>query len=81
MAVVVGVEGRPTPVHEEFAVTDSDRKQVEKLIVRVESALADADKHGRNVILAALAELSARYMSPNAPDTATKKNPRKKVAS
>lgn len=81
MAVVVGVEGRPAPVHEEFAVTDSDRKQVDHLIERVESALKDADGQSRNVILAALAELSARYMLPDTSVAAKKKKTRKKVTS
>ena len=29
MSVVVGMDGRPTPVHDEFAITDMDRNQVD----------------------------------------------------
>ncbi len=64
MAVVVGVDGRPAPVHEEFSVTDAERQDVDALIKRVEVALTDAAPERRNIILAALAELSARYMLP-----------------
>jgi hypothetical protein len=64
MAVIVGMNGRPGPVLEEFDVTDADRDAVEDLIARVELALHDADSKRKNIILAALAELSARYMHP-----------------
>ena len=64
IAIVVGVDGRPTPVHEEFDIADGDRDAVEALIERVEVALEGADFDRRNVILAALAEISARYMLP-----------------
>ena len=64
MAVVVGMNGRPGPVLEEFDVTDSDRAAVDDLITRVEEALDDAEPKRKNIILAALAELSARYMQP-----------------
>lgn len=62
MAVVVGIGGRPTPVLEEFDIADSDRTAVEHLISEVETALQSGDPRHRHVILAALAELSARYM-------------------
>jgi hypothetical protein len=62
MAVVVGRNGRPTPVAGEFDITDTDRAAVDDLIGRVEQALEDADSQRRNIILAALAEMSARYL-------------------
>lgn len=62
MAVVVGMEGKPTPILEEFDVIDSDRATINDLIERVSATLETVDKNSRNVILAALAELSARYM-------------------
>ena len=62
MAVVVGMEGRPTPLLEEFDVIDSDRAAINDLIERVSTALETVGTNSRNVILAALAELSARYM-------------------
>lgn len=63
MAIVIGVNGRPAPLLEEFQIADGDRAQVDAVIHQVEAALDDADEKRRNVILAALAELSARYMS------------------
>lgn len=62
MAVVVGIGGRPTPVSGEFEVTDTDRADVETVIHHVDSALKTADRSKRNIILAALAEISARYL-------------------
>jgi hypothetical protein len=62
MAVIVPIQGKPTPYLSEFAVHESDGKDVAALIERVEEALNTADDSRRNVILAALAELSARYM-------------------
>ena len=68
MAVVVGMDGRPTPVHEEFAVADMDRNQVDLLIKQVKSALEYSGERRRNIILAALAELSALYLKQAASD-------------
>ena len=69
MAVVVGMDGRPTTIHDEFAVTDMERSQVDGLINRVDKALEDSGEKQRNIILAALAELSARYLKQVAADT------------
>ena len=62
MAVVVGMEGRPTPVHDEFDVGDADRPEVTMLIERMDTVVRSTGAARRNVILAALAELSARYL-------------------
>ncbi|MBT3039173.1 MAG: ATP-binding protein [Candidatus Thiodiazotropha sp. (ex Codakia orbicularis)] len=62
MAVIVGMEGRPAPLLEEFDVADSDKEAINDLIDRVSAALDTADINKRNIILAALAELSTRYM-------------------
>ena len=67
MAVVVGMSGRPEPVHDYFDVTDLDRKGVEELVSRVEKALDNSGEERRNIILAALAELSARYIGSYEP--------------
>ncbi len=64
MAVVVGMHGRPTPVVGEFSVRDTDRKAINGLIEKVEEALASSDRQSRSIILAALAEMSARYLLP-----------------
>jgi hypothetical protein len=68
MAVVVGMNGRPTPVAGEFAITDTDREAVRDVITRVERALAGFDQRGRNVILAAFAEMSVRYLAQLKPE-------------
>jgi hypothetical protein len=63
MAVVVGVNGRPAPVHAEFEVTEGERAGIDEIIARVETAIDAGDKSQRRLVLAALAELSSRYMS------------------
>ena len=66
MAVVIGLEGRPAPLLEEFDVVDSDRVAINHLIEQITTTLQTVDINSRNVILAALAELSVRYMqNPN----------------
>jgi hypothetical protein len=62
MAVHVGLGGRPTSFLQEFNITDSDRASVEKMIERIGAILDSGVQEERNVILAALAELSIRYM-------------------
>ena len=66
MAVVVGRAGRPTPVHDEFDITDIDRSKVSSLIELMDATLRESGEERRNIILAALAELSARYLEPAA---------------
>jgi hypothetical protein len=62
MAVMIGVNGRPAPIHEEFHVADADRAAVDELIEKVAATLDGADENRRAIILAALAELTAHYM-------------------
>lgn len=78
MAIVIGIDGRPAPFLEEFDLADSDRASVNHLIKRVTSTLEEADISKRNVILAALAEITARYMQTSTPK---KKNEKERVAS
>lgn len=78
MAVVIGTNGRPAPMLEEFHIADSDRAAVDALIDRVKAALDVSDTPRRSIILAALAELSTRYMQNPAPP---KKNGRGRAAS
>ena len=68
MAVVVGMDGRPTPFHDEFDITDLERSHVDELIKQVDKALEHSRERRRNIILAALAELSARYLKQAATD-------------
>ena len=62
MAVVVSRKGRPEPLHDNFDVTDMDRAGVEALASKIEQALKGSGERRRNIILAALAELSAKYI-------------------
>ena len=62
MAVVVGMDGRPMPAHKEFAVADHDRADVRRILDGLEKALSDCGEGRGEVILAALAELSVRYL-------------------
>lgn len=78
MAVVIGMDGRPTPLLEEFDIADSDRAAVNDLIERVAAALEEADTSRRSIILAALAELSTRYMQKSSP---ARKNGKGRAAS
>ena len=70
MAVVVGMGGQPKLVHDEFEITDLDRPEVRSLVERVATTLGECSEERRSIILAALAELSARYLDH--PGTATK---------
>ena len=67
MAVVIGIDGRPAPLLEEFDIADSDRTAVNELVERVAAALEEDDTSRRSIILAALAELSTRYMQKPLP--------------
>ena len=80
MAVVVSMDGRPTPVHDEFDITDLERGKVDVLINQVEKALKRSGEKQRNIILAALAELSAQYLRA-ATDAPTKSRATKRQAS
>ena len=62
MAVVVGMGGQPTPFHDEFEIGDLERTDVDALIAQLDKSLGGSGEERRNVILAALAELSARYL-------------------
>ena len=66
MAVVIGMNGRPAPMLEEFDIADGDRAAVNTLIERIAATLDDSDTSQRSIILAALAELSTRYMHQTA---------------
>lgn len=65
MAVMVGINGVPVPHVEEFDVTDADRVDIDGVITDIANVLETSTKKKRSVILAALAELSARYMKPS----------------
>ena len=81
IAVVIGLEGRPTPAHDEFHISDRDRQSVNSLIDRVDTALHDSGEARRKVVLAALAEVSARYLDDSTETDAHTGPKRKGVAS
>ena len=66
IAVVIGVDGRPAPLLAEFDIADSDRAAIDELIERITVVLERADTSRRSIILAALAEVSARHMQKSA---------------
>ena len=63
MAIVVGMDGQPQLVHDEFEITDLDQQAVYTLIERFEATLQENGEERRNIILAALAELSAKHLN------------------
>ncbi|MCY3710486.1 MAG: hypothetical protein OXG26_16470 [Caldilineaceae bacterium] len=64
MAVTVGMNGQRATMQDVFDVADLDREEIEGLIERMESVLKECGEQRRNIILAALAELSARFLNP-----------------
>lgn len=77
MAIVVGIKGRPVAMIEEFDVTDSDRPKIDELVSSMEVTLSSFGLD-RAVALAALAEVSAKYIQGDAPEAEPKA--RKKMA-
>ncbi len=67
MAVVVGLDGEP--IHDDFEITEREQSQVDVIIKRVRQALAESGEGEQNVILAALARVTAEYLESrgNAP--------------
>ena len=63
IAVVVGIDERPAPFQDYFEIGDLERPEVDALVAQLGKALDDTGAGRRNVILAALAELSARYLN------------------
>lgn len=62
LAVVVGRESAPLPMFSEFQVSDADHKDISALVTAVDKALSKADGQRREIILAALVEITARYL-------------------
>ena len=79
MAVVVGMDGRPMPAHKEFAVADHDRADVRRIMDGLEKVLLDSGEGRGEVILAALAELSVRYLDAAVTDE-SKRSSKKELA-
>ena len=66
-AVLIGTEGTPEPALHEFVIASSERAEIDSLINRIENVLQESDYDKRNVMLAALAEISMRYMKSDEP--------------
>ena len=79
MAVTVGMSGRPATLWEEFDVNYLERPEVESLVAAMKVALASAGEDRRNVILAALAELSAQYLSASEESNSMNRSEAEKV--
>lgn len=62
MAVVVGMNGRPVPESAEFEVSESDRQAIEELRSSLGEAVEVSGIEEPELVLAALAEVSANYM-------------------
>ena len=61
-AIVYGLGGQPITVHDEFHIFDHDRPNVNQVVARLNEALDGVRTIGRNVVLAALAEVSVEYL-------------------
>ena len=79
MAVTVGMNGSRATVQDVFDVTDLDRAEIEHLVKGMERVLEESGEQSRNIILAALAELSARFL--NAHDANTTHEPERPTVS
>ena len=70
-SVVVGLDGQP--IHEQFEVTPTEETQVDDLIRRVHGALRDSGEEEQNVILAALARVTAEYLESRSGTSVTRR--------
>lgn len=62
LAVVVGKDSSPHSLFQEFEVADIDRHDVEQLASIVDKVLSEADQNRRDIILAALVEVTSKYI-------------------
>lgn len=65
LSVVVGINGRPTPIHQDFEVADSDREKIDNVIGQLKEIIQSGNELSRNITLAALVELCAQYIQDN----------------
>ncbi|MEL6692942.1 MAG: ATP-binding protein, partial [Pseudomonadota bacterium] len=63
MAVVVGKENMPHSLFREIQVADVDWSDVEALAGSLDRALSEADQQSREIILAALIEVTSKYLN------------------
>ncbi|MGH1356119.1 MAG: hypothetical protein ACRBBS_13680 [Thalassovita sp.] len=63
MGVVVGKKNMPHSLFHEIQVADVDWNDVEALAENLDRALSEADQHSREIILAALIEVTSKYLN------------------
>ncbi|QCF27479.1 DUF6079 family protein [Hydrocarboniclastica marina] len=63
MAVIISREGKPTPLQAEFEVTDTDKPAIDALVAKVRDLVKGDHAQKREIVLAALAELSSDYLT------------------
>ena len=61
MAIVLGLNGKTSPIVHEFNIADADQERVTDLVTRLTSVL-NKDKGSNNIVLAALAKMSAELI-------------------
>ena len=62
LAVMIGTSQTLTPITEEFYVRDTDQEAIAHMVVQIEELLDAPDAPRREIVLAALAELSAKFI-------------------
>lgn len=77
LALVVGINGRPTPIHQDFEVADTDREQINTVIKQLSDIIQGGNQTNRNIVLAALTEICAQYIQ----DTTEINNKKNKAVS
>ena len=60
--IVVGRNSMPHSLFSEFEIADVDQRDVEQLASIVDEVLSQADQRRRDIILAALIEVTSKYM-------------------
>ncbi|MDD4965390.1 ATP-binding protein [Halothiobacillus sp.] len=63
LAVVMGKDNMLPPLFSEFEVADVDRRDVECLAETIDKALCEAGQQPRDIILAALIEVTSKYIA------------------
>lgn len=62
MSVVIAFDGTQVPLSGEFNVMASERQAIATIVQKIESVIGNVDQANKNIILAALAEVSAQYL-------------------
>ena len=81
IALVVGNNGGSEPLQGYFDVTDHDMEGVADLVLKMREVLATSGQESRDVILAALTELSAEYLNPATGEDADAGSEQRELAS